>query len=49
MVAARLSLGDINVFNYMMVEKVKHTFSNGHHSMDLSLSGSTQKGVQFSV
>lgn len=49
MVAVRLSLGDINVFNYMMVEKVKHTFSNGHHSMDLSLSGSTQKGVQFSV
>lgn len=49
LVGVKLSLGDINVLNYMMVEKVTHTFENGHHNMNLSLSGSTQKGVQFSV
>lgn len=49
MVVVKLNLGDINVLNYMLVEKVKHTFSNGHHSMDLYLSGGTHKGVQFSV
>lgn len=49
MVIVKLNLGDVNVLNYMLVEKVKHTFTNGHHSMDLYLSGGTQKGVQFSV
>lgn len=49
MVVIKLNLGDVNVLNYMLVEKVKHTFTNGHHSMDLYLSGGTQKGVQFSV
>ena len=49
MVIVKLDLGDVNVLNYMLVEKVKHTFTNGHHSMDLYLSGGTQKGVQFSV
>lgn len=49
MVIIKLNLGDVDVLNYMLVEKVKHTFTNGHHSMDLYLSGGTQKGVQFSV
>lgn len=49
MVIVKLNLGDVNVLNYMIVEKVKHTFVNGHHSMDLTLSGGTQKGVQFSA
>lgn len=34
-----LNLGDMVVQNYMVVEKVKHTFSNGSHFMDLKLSG----------
>lgn len=49
MVIIKLNLGDVNVLNYMLVEKVKHTFTNGHHSMDLTLIGGTQKGVQFSA
>lgn len=49
MVIIKLNLGDVNVLNYMLVEKVKHTFTNGHHVMDLYLSGGTQKGVQFSA
>jgi len=32
-----LSLGDITVQNYMMVEKVTHRFCNGSHSMDLTM------------
>lgn len=35
----KMELGDINVQNYMVVEKVKHTFSHGLHTMDLTLSG----------
>ncbi len=34
-----LDLQDIKVANYMMVEKVTHTFNNRRHSMDLVLSG----------
>lgn len=34
-----LGLGDINVKNYMVVETVKHKWSNGHYEMDLTLSG----------
>ncbi|MCH5186837.1 MAG: peptidoglycan-binding protein [Oscillospiraceae bacterium] len=34
-----LELGDMNVSNYMLVEKVTHNFDNGHHSMDLSIAG----------
>lgn len=48
-VIVNLSLGDIKVLNYMVVEKVKHTFKNGQHNMDLTLIGGTQKGVQFSA
>jgi hypothetical protein len=32
-------LGDDSVQNYMMVEKVKHTFKNNEHFMDLTLRG----------
>lgn len=35
----KLGLGDINVQNWMVVESVKHSFSNGLHLMDLELSG----------
>lgn len=49
MVAIKLELGDINVFNYMLVEKCTHKFSNCEHTMDLTLSGGTQKGVYFSA
>ncbi len=38
-VIVRLNLGDILLQNYMVVEKVKHTFSNGEHFMDLDVSG----------
>mgnify|MGYP006993899929 FL=1 len=34
-----LNLGDIIVNNYMVCEKVTHTFKNGEHTMDLTLSG----------
>lgn len=34
-----LNLGDVNVLNYMIVEKVTHTFSNEEHVMDLTLKG----------
>lgn len=34
-----LNLGNIKVSNYMMVEKVTHTFYNAQHKMDLVLSG----------
>ena len=34
-----LRLGDIKIANYMLVEKVTHTFDNRQHTMDLVLSG----------
>lgn len=34
-----LNLGDIVVKNFMMVEKVKHTFNENHHTMNLTLRG----------
>lgn len=34
-----LDLQDIKVANYMLVEKVTHTFNNRQHTMDLILSG----------
>lgn len=39
MVAVKLDLGDIKVNNFMLVEKVKHTFKSGEHFMDLTLKG----------
>lgn len=37
--AVVLNLGDAVVKNYMVVEKVKHTFQESHHVMDLTLIG----------
>lgn len=34
-----LNLGDVIVQNYMIVEKVKHTFKNNEHFMNLTLRG----------
>lgn len=34
-----LNLGDVNVKNFMMVEKVKHTFKEDEHMMNLTLRG----------
>lgn len=48
-VIVNLNLGDVNVRNYMLVEKVKHTFSSNLHTMDLTLRGGTKKGVNFSA
>lgn len=39
LVPVMLNLGDIKVANYMLVEKVTHTFSNRQHQMDLVVSG----------
>jgi len=35
----QLALGDLNVLNYLIVEKVTHTFSKDEHFMDLKLKG----------
>lgn len=40
-VVVMLDLGDITVQSFMMCEKVKHTFNNDHHTMDLTLRGGT--------
>lgn len=39
MVVVKLALGDVNVQNFMLVEKVKHTFKDNEHWMDLTLRG----------
>ena len=39
MVAVKLKLNDITIQNFMLVEKAKHTFKNGYHTMDLTLRG----------
>lgn len=36
-----LSLGDINLSQYLMVEQVKHSFNNEQHLMELRLRGGT--------
>lgn len=38
-VIVHLGLGDIDVNNYMVVDKVTHNFKNNHHTMDLTLIG----------
>lgn len=38
-VIVNMDLGDVKVQNYMLVEKVKHTFKDNEHLMDLTLSG----------
>lgn len=39
MIVINLALGDMNVKNFMLVEKVKHTFKLDEHFMDLTLRG----------
>lgn len=39
LLVVKMGLGDIDVQNYMCVEKVTHTFEDGLHTMELSLSG----------
>jgi hypothetical protein len=39
LVIVKLALGDINVQNYMLVEKCVHTFNESEHWMDLTLRG----------
>ena len=39
LIPVKLYLGDTNVNNYMLVEKVTHNFDNDHHTMDLTLEG----------
>lgn len=39
LLVVKMGLGDIDVQNYMCVEKVTHHFEDGLHTMDLSLSG----------
>lgn len=41
LLAVALGLGDINLSSYLMVEQVKHTFSNEQHLMDMKLRGGT--------
>ena len=35
----KLNLGDVNVQNFMLVEKVQHTFNKDEHSMNMTLKG----------
>ena len=39
LIGVKLGLGDINTQNYMLVEKVEHTFDNDLHQMNLTLRG----------
>lgn len=41
MLVVILGLGDMNLSSYLMVEQVKHTFSNEQHVMDLNMRGGT--------
>lgn len=38
-VVVKLDIGDVSIQNFMLVEKVKHTFNNDLHTMDLTLRG----------
>ena len=38
-VVVKLDLGDVSIQNFMLVEKVKHTFNNDLHTMDITLRG----------
>ncbi len=39
LIPVKLDLGDVNVNNYMLVEKVVHKFDKDHYTMDLTLQG----------
>ena len=34
-----LTLGDVDAKSYLLVDKAKHTFKDGRHTMDLTLRG----------
>ncbi len=44
MIVVNLSLGDMNLKNFMLVEKAKHTFKLNQHLMDLILRGGEFNG-----
>ena len=39
LIPVKLNLGDIKTNNFMLVEKVTHTFEDNQHTMDLTLEG----------
>jgi hypothetical protein len=39
MVVVNMNLGDIKLKNFMLVEKVKHTFKLDEHFMELTVRG----------
>lgn len=39
LIIVKMDLGDMKLQNFMLVEKVKHTFKNNEHFMDLTLRG----------
>lgn len=39
LIPVKLNVGEIEISNFMLVEKVTHTFNNDHHTMDLTLGG----------
>lgn len=39
LIPVKLDLGDIDIHNYMLVEKVTHKFDYDHYTMDLTLEG----------
>ena len=39
LIPVKLDVGEMEISNYMLVEKVTHTFNNDHHTMDLTLGG----------
>lgn len=39
LVAVSLNLGDVVVYNFLLVEKASHKFTESHHTMDLKLRG----------
>ena len=43
-IVVRLTLNDVKIENFMIVEKVKHSFSNSEHFMDLDLKGGVFNG-----
>jgi hypothetical protein len=43
LIPVTLDLGDIQTNNYLLVEKVTHTFENDHHTMDLTLEGAWEE------
>ena len=43
-VVVKLNLGDVNISQYMLVEKATHTFENDMHVMNLTLKGNKING-----